>query len=85
MAKSWFAYTGRGAVVLPESYLLNTDVPFCTTGFSLCAIYAENIGVEFPGAISPNLRRYIADGLTNGVPEPRLPLGSRKYVYMKYL
>lgn len=83
MAKSWFAYTGLGSVILPENYLLSNDLPACRDGFVVCAIYAENIGLEFPGALSERLRRYIANGLTNGVAEPRLPLNSFKYVYMR--
>lgn len=83
MAKNWFAYGGIGSVILPENYLLALDIPQCRDGFTICAIYADNIGLEFPGALSENLRRYIANGLTNGVPEPRLPLAAQKYVYMR--
>ena len=83
MAKSWFAYQGLGSVILPENYLLTDDLPACRNGFTICAIYAENIGLEFPGALSENLRRYIANGLTNGVPEPRLPASAFKYVYLR--
>jgi hypothetical protein len=81
--KAWFAYGGVGSVLLPENYLLSGDFPRCRYGFTICAIYADNIGLEFPGTLSTNLRRYIADGLTNGIPEPRLPLGAVKYLYMK--
>lgn len=83
MAKNWFAYSGIGSVILPENYLLSDDVPRCRDGFTICAIYATNVGLEFPGLLSANLRKYIANGLTNGVPEPRIPLGSFKYVYMR--
>jgi hypothetical protein len=83
MSKAWFAYTGIGSVILPENYLLTNDLPRCRNGFTICAIYANNIGLDFPGAFSANLRRYIANGLTNGVPEPRIPAGSAKYVYMR--
>lgn len=83
MSKAWFAYGGVGSVILPENYLLTVDIPMCRDGFVACAIYADNIGLEFPGALSPNLRRYIANGLTNGVAEPRVPSGAKKYVYMR--
>jgi len=83
MPKAWFAYVGSGSVILPDNYLLTNDAPACRDGFALCAIYVENIGVDFPAALSANIRRYIANGLTNGVAEPRLPEGAIKYVYMR--
>jgi hypothetical protein len=83
MAKSWFAYGGTGSVILPENYLLAPDVPRCRDGYTVCAIYVENIGLDFPGSLSQNIRTYIANGLTNGVPEPRIPFASEKYVYMR--
>ena len=83
MSRSWFAYSGVGSVILPENYLLSPDIPMCREGFTICSIYVENIGLEFPGALSPNIRRYIANGLTNGVPEPRVPFEAKKYVYMR--
>ena len=83
MSKSWFAYTGIGSVILPENYLLSNDLPACRDGFTVCAIYADNIGLEFPGILSENMRRYIANGLTYGVPEPRVPFEAFKYVYMR--
>ena len=85
MAKAWFAYSGIGSVILNENFIKSPDMPRCREGFNLCAIYVEDIGLEFPGTLSPNIRRYIANGLTNGVPEPRIPLDSFKYVYMKSL
>ena len=85
MAKAWFAYTGVGSVILPESYLKSDDIPRCRYGFNICAIYADDIGLAFPGTLSGNLQRYIANGLTNGVPEPRLPINALKYVYLKAL
>ena len=83
MPRNWFAYSGLGSVILPDNYLLTNDLPACRDGYTVCAIYVENIGLDFPGALSENIRRYIANGLTNGVSEPRLPLGSFKYVYMR--
>jgi hypothetical protein len=82
MTKAWFAYSG-GNLLLPDNYLLTIDLPRCRNGFILCAIYADYVGEEFPAPLSVNIRRYIANGLTNGVPEPRVPAGSFKYVYMK--
>jgi len=85
MAKAWFAYTGVGSIILPENYLKSNDLPRCRDGFNVCAIYVDDIGLEFPGVLSGNIKNYIANGLTNGVPEPRLPLEAIKYVYMKPL
>jgi len=84
MAKAWFAYIGTGSPVLPENFLRMTDKPACTIGFHLCAIYAENGSTSGPPSnISQNLKSYIANGFSNGVPEPRLPDGAKKYVYMR--
>jgi hypothetical protein len=83
MPRAWFAYVGSGSVILPDNYLLSLDIPACRNGFTICAIYANFIGDEFPVTLSTNMRRYIANGLTNGVPEPRLPIAAKKYVYMR--
>jgi len=83
MARAWFAYNGLGSPILPEYYLLMSDKPACRNGFVICAIYARDSAGEVPSVISTNLRRYIADGLSNGVPEPRLPRSAKKYVYMR--
>lgn len=83
MARDWFAYIGEGNPLLPENYIISFDTPACRSGFSICAIYAADSAGSSPSVISANMRQYIANGLTNGVPEPRLPLAAKKYVYMR--
>lgn len=83
MARAWFAFIGTGNPILPENYILSEDIPACRNGFTICAIYAADSGGETPSLISRNMRRYIANGLTNGVAEPRLPVAAKKYVYMR--
>lgn len=82
MARSWYAYNGIGDVNIPSSYLYSPSVPTCRSGFALCSIYAVYAGAH-PFEISQNLQNYIASGLQNGVPEPAIPAGAKKYVYMK--
>jgi len=83
MARAWYASDGRGSVILVDNYILTNDKPACRTGFVVCSIYAAFTGEVFPSSLSRNIRNYIASGLTNGVPEPRLPLAAKKYVYMR--
>lgn len=83
MARAWFAYLGTGNPILPENYILSEDIPACRNGFSICAIYANDSAGENPIVISRNMRKYIANGLTNGVAEPRIPIEAKKYVYMR--
>jgi len=83
MARSWYSFKGGNFdVEQPSSYIYSPAKPSCRTGFALCSIYAVYAGAH-PLVISDNLSNYIADGLANGVPEPALPVGSKKYVYMK--
>ncbi|MCC8423674.1 hypothetical protein [Mucilaginibacter sp. UR6-11] len=81
MARSWYTY-GGGDYDQPSSYLYATTKPACRTGYNLCSIYAAYGGV-FPAVISDNLLTYISNGLANGVPEPQIPAGAKKYIYMK--
>ncbi|KIO76836.1 hypothetical protein TH53_12575 [Pedobacter lusitanus] len=82
MARAWYAYDGVGSVVVPGSYLYSPTKPICRNGFDLCAIYAV-YGGQFPTVVSANIRRYIANGLVNGIPEPQIPVGVVTFVYMK--
>ncbi|WP_348620629.1 hypothetical protein [Pedobacter lusitanus] len=82
MARAWYSYDGVGSVIAPGSYLYTPIKPACRNGFDLCAIYAV-YGGQFPTVVSANLRKYIAQGLTNGVPEPQISVDAVTYVYMK--
>jgi hypothetical protein len=84
MARKWYAYDGVGNPFLLGSYRLQTTIPGCINGPVICSIYAQG-QAEFPENISLNLRRYIANGLANGVAEPATPPRQKFYVYMKGL
>ncbi|PWG80199.1 hypothetical protein [Pararcticibacter amylolyticus] len=82
MAKAWYAYNGIGLARDPGSYLYSPVPPLCVSGFNVCAIYADYNGTN-PSAISNNLKLYIGAGLLTGLSQPQVPLGTKKYVYMK--
>ncbi|KIO76834.1 hypothetical protein TH53_12565 [Pedobacter lusitanus] len=82
MARAWYAYDGVSSVILPSSYLYTPIKPACRNGSELCAIYAV-YGGAFPVNISANIRKYIAAGITNGVPQPQIPVGAVTYVYLR--
>ncbi|KIO76838.1 hypothetical protein TH53_12585 [Pedobacter lusitanus] len=83
MARAWYIYNNAGSLVVPSSYLYTPTRPGCRSGFNVCAIYAI-YGGAFPTIISSNLRKYMANGLMDGVPEPQLPPGAIQYVYMVF-
>lgn len=81
MARSWYSYVG-GNPQEPSSYFRASVKPGCITGTTICAIYAPN-GDTNPSPFSSNVQRYISDALINLTPQPSLPVGSKKYVYLK--
>ena len=83
MAKSWFAYTGLGSVILPENYLLSNDLPACRDGFVICAIYAEGQEMHPIDPLSENMIQYITLGLESELFQPFDPYYTKKYVYLK--
>jgi len=87
MARYWYAYIIPDADPrLASSYQLlkiNNGTPRCINGSALCAINVPE-GGPFPlTPLSQNILDYIAAALTNGVPQPEFPEGSKFFVYLK--
>jgi len=84
MARFWFSYDTVNNPFHPASYRRQITIPGCLNGPVICAIYAQGNG-DRPSILSNNLRRYIADGLSNNIAQPSTPPGSKFYVYLKGL
>jgi len=85
MANTWYAYIGgtAGDPTLARNYSRISGKPGCDTGAFICAIYAPDGGINPTSPLSGNILTYIANGLSNLVPEPQLPLGTKFFVYLK--
>ena len=85
MANSWYAYVGgsAGDPTLARNYTRIAGSPGCVNGPFVCAIYAPSGGINPTPPLSANILTYIANGLSNLVAEPQLPVGSKLFVYMK--
>lgn len=86
MAKYWYIYNNVEDPFDASSYevLYPPNKPTCTTGGTICAIYATaSNSVNSPQSpLSANLLQYIAFGLTgSGVPQP--DYGAKPFVYLK--
>lgn len=81
MARAWYNYNG-GSVSQPSSYTLTTVAPSCVNGTPLCAIYALD-GGQNPSTISSHLQTYISNAGVSGLAQPQIPVGTKKYVYLK--
>ncbi|PWG80221.1 hypothetical protein DDR33_13590 [Pararcticibacter amylolyticus] len=81
MSRAWYYYI-EGDPFEASSYVYSPCRPGCREGYNICSIYADyHSGLP---SLSDNLIFYIADGLETGLPQPQVPAGAKKYVYMKH-
>lgn len=78
MGRFWYAYNGIGDPFLSSSYNIVFIKPGCINGFNSCAIYAYG-----PPFLSSRMRNYIGYLMIEGVAQPSMPAGAKKYVYGK--
>jgi len=83
MAKAWYAYMGTGEPTDSSNYIRIGIKPDCFCGNEICAIYADDRGLQPTGTWSPNLMKYIADALATKEMQPAKPYYIKKYVYLK--
>ncbi|MET1056741.1 MAG: hypothetical protein ABWY16_15640 [Pedobacter sp.] len=84
MAKSWYFFIG-GDDPLDSSKYIKVPVGkhMCLCGDKICAIYAEGIDREPVSPLSDNMKVYIRTALSTGQLQPEIPVGAKKFVYLK--
>lgn len=85
MANAWYAYIGgtAGDPTLAKNYIKIIGKPGCLSGAFVCAIYAPGGGIFPIAPLSTHILEYIGSGLSNLVPQPQEPAGTKFFVYMK--
>ena len=81
MARCWYSYI-FGNPFESSSYYPSTQKPSCITGNRICAIYAYDCDFG-PIQFSDRLMIYISNALITGVPQPNIPIRSKKFVYLR--
>ncbi|MBB5637830.1 hypothetical protein HDE68_003755 [Pedobacter cryoconitis] len=86
MARAWYVYIGNGPLKATNYYKIPPDsIIGCLNGDLICTISAVDTGDENPESpLSPNLQKYILDGLSTQLAQPEGNRDTKKYVYMKY-
>lgn len=84
MAKSWYVFMGFGDPTVFSNYRKLTIKHSCLCGNQICAIYADGEGTHPEAPLSVHLQEYIKKAMVTGELQPEHPIGSRKYVYLKY-
>ena len=85
MERSWYAFIG-GDPKDPQNYykLSNETKHQCLCGDKICAINVLDNGLHPDQPFSFNITKYINNALSSGQIQPKIPYGSRKYVYLRF-
>lgn len=84
MAKSWYVFMGSGDPTLSSNYRKLTIKHSCLCGNQICAIYAEGAEVHPEAPLSLNIQKYIHKAMVTGELQPEFPIGTKKYVYLRF-
>lgn len=83
MARAWYILLGGDDPYSLSRYIKTNTKPNCRCGTTICAIYAVYGGLHPLSPLSENMLMYIKNAVTTGMVQPKLPYGSKKYVYLR--
>ena len=84
MARSWYLFVGTDDPTnVEEYYKIYNGKHNCLCGHKICAIYATGTGKYPENPLSANMQLYIKNALKTQLIQPEMPIGTKKYVYLR--
>jgi len=83
MSRAWYVFMGNdNNPTATESYH-KVSGSSCLCGERICVIYVYDNGKHPASPLSPNMIKYIHDGIATTLFQPSKPYDAKKYVYLK--